>query len=152
MRTLYLSPSRLSLFTDCPRCFWLDVKGIRKRPTGIFPSLPSGMDSILKKYFDTFRCKDCLPPELEGKLEGKLFGDIGKLDVWRNCFKGLEYFDGKSGIGLRGALDDLFVTGDGFHVPLDFKTRGYPLKEDTHEHYQDQMNIYSFLLEENGMK
>jgi len=29
-------------------------KGI-KRPEGVFPSLPSGMDIILKKHFDTFR-------------------------------------------------------------------------------------------------
>jgi len=51
-----------------------------------------------------------------------------------------------------GALDDLFVTDKGLYAPLDFKTRGYPLKEDTHEHYQHQMDIYSFLLEKNGLK
>ena len=35
-------------------------------------------------------------------------------------------------------------------VVLDYKTRGYPLKEDTHEHYQNQMDIYNFLLRKNG--
>lgn len=33
---------------------------------------------------------------------------------------------------------------------LDYKTRGYPLKEDTHKHYQTQMDIYNFLLRKNG--
>jgi len=152
MKRIFLSPSRLSLFLECPRCFWLDINRGVKRPSGIFPSLPSGMDSILKKYFDGFRCNGCLPPELEDKLKGHLFDDMEKLNIWRNNFKGLQYIDEKSGIGLRGALDDLFVTDDKLFVPLDFKTRGFPLKEDTHEHYQHQMDIYCFLLDVNGNK
>jgi len=51
-----------------------------------------------------------------------------------------------------GAIDDLFVTEDGLHVPVDFKTRGYPCKEDTHKSYQHQMDAYAFLLEKNGLK
>jgi len=152
MKKIILSPSKLSLFLECPRCFWLDIKKGIKRPSGIFPSLPSGMDSILKKYFDEFRCKNCLPPDIENELDGHLFDDMDKLNVWRNNFKGLQYIDEDSGIGLRGALDDLFVTDEGFHIPLDFKTRGFPLKEDTHEHYQHQMDLYCFLLDKNGMK
>ena len=35
---------------------------------------------------------------------------------------------------------------------LDYKTRGFPLKEDTHEHYQTQMDLYNFLLRKNGYK
>ena len=49
---------------DCPRCFWLAQHNIWKRPPGIFPSLPSGMDKILKEHFDKFMEKGELPPEL----------------------------------------------------------------------------------------
>ncbi len=35
-------------------------------------------------------------------------------------------------------------------IVLDYKTRGYELKEDTHEHYQDQLDIYNFLLRKAG--
>lgn len=152
MKKTTLSPSKLSLFRECKRCFWLDVNKGVKRPAGAFPSLPSGMDLVLKRYFDKYRCKDCLPPDIEGKLNGHLFNGTEKLRVWRNNFKGLEYTDKRSGIKLRGALDDLFVTEDGFYIPIDFKTRGFPLKKDTAEHYQHQMNIYCFLLDKNGMK
>jgi len=59
-----LSPSSLNLFLECRRCFWLDKnKGI-KRPRGIFPSLPSGMDSVIKKYFDSYRLNSDMPPEM----------------------------------------------------------------------------------------
>ena len=147
---LCLSPSGISLFLDCPRCFWLaKIKKI-KRPETIFPSLPSGMDIVLKKHFDSHRESNSMPPEMKG-FAGHLFQDLEKLNMWRNNFKGLRYYDESFDITLMGALDDLFVTDNGKYAPLDFKTRGFPLKEDTSEHYQDQMNIYSFLLEKNKL-
>lgn len=151
-KQLKLSPSSISLFLDCPRCFWLHFNKKIRRPSGAFPSLPAGMDKILKEHFDKHRINGVIPQEIDGDFKGKLFSDVGKLDVWRNNRRGLEYVDPSSKIILMGALDDLFVTDSGLYAPLDFKTRGYPLKEDTHEHYQHQMDIYSFLLEKNGMK
>ena len=56
-----LSPSSLNLMKECPRCFWLDKHNVWKRPSGIFPSLPSGMDKILKVHFNKFRDKGELP-------------------------------------------------------------------------------------------
>jgi CRISPR/Cas system-associated exonuclease Cas4 (RecB family) len=51
-----------------------------------------------------------------------------------------------------GALDECLVDEAGFYYPLDYKTRGYAPKADTHEYYQDQMNLYTLLLEGNGHK
>ena len=145
------SPSSLSLLKDCSRCFWLHFnKGI-KRPDSIFSSLPSGMDRILKIHFDTFRDKGKLPPEL-AKLKGnyKLFDNAELLAVWRNNFKGIEYTD-KDGNVFRGAVDNILIKSSKL-VVLDYKTRGFPLKEDTANHYQDQMSIYNFLLRKNKHK
>jgi hypothetical protein len=89
-----------------------------------------------------------LPPELQkfnGKL--KLFDDEELLNVWRNNFRGIQWTDKKGNL-FRGAVDNILVKGKKLIV-LDYKTRGYPLKEDTHEHYQDQMDIYNFLLRKN---
>ena len=47
-----LSPSALNLFLNCPKCFWLDRNKGKKRPRGIYPSLPGGMDAVIKNYFD----------------------------------------------------------------------------------------------------
>jgi len=142
------SPSSLSLLKECPRCFWLRFNKKINRPAGIFPSLPSGMDKILKVHFDKFMKKGELPPELQkfnGKL--KLFDDEELLNVWRNNFRGIQWTDKKGNL-FRGAVDNILVKGKKLIV-LDYKTRGYPLKEDTHEHYQDQMDIYNFLLRKN---
>jgi hypothetical protein len=152
--TFKLSPSSLSLMNDCKRCFWLTQHKVWKRPAGIFPSLPSGMDKILKIHFDKFMEKGELPPEIKEYGIGneyKLFDDKSKLEIWRSNFKGIQYKDKTSGILLRGAVDNLLTKGKKLIV-LDYKTRGYPLKEDTHEHYISQLDIYNFLLRKEGYK
>ena len=106
-----ISPSSLNLLEECPKCFWMYVVKKHGRPNGAFPSLPSGVDRLLKNRFDKFREIDELPPEIRHhKIDALLF----KIIV------------------------------------LDYKTRGFPLKEDTAHHYQDQLNIYNFLLRKNG--
>ncbi len=137
---------------ECPRCFWLTIVKKIKRPDTIFPSLPRGMDKILKEHFDRFMEKDQLPPELRelNNINGlKLFNDKEKLKLWRNNLKGIQYLDKESGILLRGAIDNLLVKGKKFIV-LDYKTRGFPLKENSHEHYQSQLDIYNLLLRKNN--
>jgi len=143
-----LSPSSLSLLKDCPRCFWLRFNKNIKRPDSIFPSLPSGMDKILKTHFDSFMEVNKLPPELNECKGLKLFKDKELLKEWRSNFKGLQYTD-KDGNLFRGAVDNILTKGNKLIV-LDYKTRGYPLKEDTHKHYQDQLDIYNFLLRKNN--
>jgi CRISPR/Cas system-associated exonuclease Cas4 (RecB family) len=147
-----LSPTSINLFLECPRCFWLKLVKKISRPDGPFPSLPSGMDKVLKIHFDKFMEKGELPPEIKeyGLSKGyKLFDDKAKLDIWRNNFKGIQYKDKTSGILLRGAVDNIITKGKKLIV-LDYKTRGYPLKEDTHEYYQTQLDVYNFLLRKNG--
>lgn len=149
--TIKLSPSRLNLLEECPKCFWLEVvKGV-SRPRGIFPSLPSGVDRLLKLHFDRFRKIGKLPPELKNKTSAKLFRDMELLNKWRSNLKGIQHLDQESGILLRGAVDEILVKGKKLIV-LDFKTRGFALKEDTAHHYQDQLNLYNFLLRKNGYK
>jgi hypothetical protein len=151
--TYKLSPSALGLSKDCPRCFWLTHHKLWKRPAGIFPSLPSGMDKILKIHFDKFMEKGGLPPEIAEDSDCKdckLFDDKEKLKLWQSNFKGISFTD-EEGNNLHGAVDNILKKGESLIV-LDYKTRGYPLKEDTAAHYQHQVDIYNFLLRKNGYK
>ena len=146
-----LSPSALSLFEDCPRCFWLDKHNVWKRPEGIMGSLMNGMDKVLKIHFDRFRDKGILPPEIcnNGHCENmKLFDNHELLKKWRNNLQGIRWED-KDGNILFGAVDNILMKGKKLIV-LDYKTRGFALKEDTADHYQKQLDIYNFLLRKNG--
>src|SRR3989344_6997509 len=146
-----LSPSTISLFMECPRCFWLQFNKNIHRPRGIFPSLPGGMDGVIKKYYDSYRRQGRLPPEVNGKLTGKLLDDEKLLKSWQSNWEGIKYFDKDLNALMKGVLDDCLVDGD-IYIPLDYKTRGYDLKEDSTSYYQHQLDIYCYLLDKNGYK
>ncbi len=150
--TYRVSPSSLKLFLECKRCFYLDVVNGMKRPDGIFPSLPSGMDKILKEHFDRFAKKGELPPEIKGHAHINgcvLFDDLKLLEDWRSKSKGLQYKDPDSGIILRGCVDNIIKKADKLIV-LDYKTKGYPVKDTDPKYNQDQMDFYNFLLRKNN--
>lgn len=148
---LKLSPTTgLNLFKECPKCFWLHFNQNVHRPRGIFPSLPGGMDLVIKDYFDKYR--GALPPEIDGKVEGQLMPDVNLMNTWRNWRTGLEYHDKTRDAVLFGALDDCLMN-DNRYIPLDYKTRGFPPKDgDSEKYYQTQLDAYSLLLNENGYK
>lgn len=156
MKDIRLSPSTLNLFLECPRCFWLHINENIHRPRGPFPSLPMGMDSVIKIYFDKYRAKNELPPEIQGKVEGKLINDLELLNKWRNWKTGLEYKDEVLGVSLFGALDDCLVDSSTsseqvYYIPVDYKTRGSePRKGESEKYYGNQLNCYTLLLEENS--
>jgi CRISPR/Cas system-associated exonuclease Cas4 (RecB family) len=144
-----LSPSTISLFMECPRCFWLQFNKNIHRPRGIFPSLPGGMDGVIKKYYDSYRKLGKLPPEVDGKLTGKLLADEKLLKSWQSNWEGIKYFNKDLSALMKGVLDDCLVDG-GTYIPLDYKTRGYDLKDDSTSYYQHQLDIYCYLLAKNG--
>jgi len=152
MSHIKLSPSALNLFRDCPRCFWLEKNRRIKRPRGIFPSLPGGMDRVIKAYFDGFRKLGKLPEEMTGPefLGITLFEDQKQLDLWREWKTGLCFTD-EDGSMLSGALDDLLVK-EGAYIPFDYKTKGTPTtQEDALRYYQSQLNGYALMLEGNQL-
>lgn len=149
-KLLNISASSLGLFKECPRCFYLQIKEKIHRPSGPFPSLPGGMDGLIKKYFDKYRSLSKLPPAIDGKVKGKLLDNFQLLEKWRNWRQGLKIEDEDLGVQLVGALDDCLMGDDGKFIPLDYKTRGYALKEGAPEYYLHQLDIYSYLLDENG--
>lgn len=137
-----LSASTLKLFQECPRCFWLHITRRLERPRGPFPSLPSGIDRVLKAYFNRYRPSGRLPPLIQGKVDGVL--STAELTLGFN--------DPACGARLWGKLDDCLKLPDGRLAPLDHKTRASAPDglEYTERYYQFQMDVYTLLLERNG--
>ncbi len=146
-----LSPSSLSLFNDCQRCFYLSQNKQIERPRGIFPSLPSGMDKVIKEYFDECRRERRRPEELAAlPADVNLYQDLKQLSTWRNNYKGIRWNDA-AGNTLSGAIDDLLQQEDTLII-LDHKTKGFKPKEPdkTVDYYQQQLDMYALLFEKNG--
>jgi len=136
-----LSPSKLNLLEDCPRCFWLAVVKKINRPSGPMASIVIKMDSIIKHYFNKYRELRELPPILIGKINGRLPGNMPKT---------LKHDEG-NGIVLMGRPDEYFELEDGSIVAFDHKTKS-KAPDGTHPAYQLQLDIYSYLLKVNGYK
>lgn len=138
----WLSHSAFEELNRCPRCFWLSYKEKIKLPEGIKSRLANRFDTILKKYFDSFRQKNELPPLIKGKVSGKL----------QTPFKERYYFKLNEKYGFYGKLDECLVEGE-YHIPVDFKTASSdPRDKETLSSYQNQIDEYLFLLEQNGKK
>lgn len=139
----WLSHTALEEMHRCPRCFWLSHKEGIRQPEGIQSRLANRFDVILKKYFDGYRVKGKLPPIVDGKIKGRL----------QNPFWERYYFRFNDDFGFYGKLDECLIDESGNHIPVDFKTASSdPREKETLSAYQNQIDEYLFLMEENGKK
>lgn len=139
----WLSHSAIEELNRCPRCFWMSYREGVKLPEGFQSRLANRFDTILKKYFDNYRYQGRLPPIIENKIKGKL----------KKPFKERYYYQFDEEYGFYGKLDECLVDENGNHIPIDFKTSSSdPREKDIISSYQNQIDEYLFLLEENGLK
>ncbi len=155
-QTYRLSPSKLSEFRENPRAFWLAENCRLSRPRGIFPSLPGGMDRVLKKRADVCRAEGVMPRELR-ELEQRgvrLHPDqalVDKLRMWQRAPK---WTDAETGCSMIYGLDDLLLLSDGSVAPIDWKTKdGLPDEDYGRKYYGLQLDCYTLaLLEAAGLR
>ncbi len=149
--SIKLSRSSLKLFQDCPRCFWLDLHHKIKRPPSLPYTLSSAVDFLVKQEFDKYRKQGTLPPVfVRHRIDAKLFNGP-QLPVWRENFKGVQYFDEDLNAMLYGAVDDVLQFKDGSLAVVDYKSSG-SREIRIYDDYQKQMDIYNWLLDRNGFQ
>ena len=152
-----ISRSKIELFTECPRCFWLEtVKGIKRPDTPPF-LINSAVDQLLKREFDVYRAKgEQHPWQIEFKVDAKPYAHE-KLDEWRENFVGVQFEHAPSNLVIFGAVDDVWVNPQGELIVVDYKATAKD-KEITelgpiggwHDVYRRQMEVYQWLLRQLG--
>ena len=144
-----ISRSKIDLFTECPRCFWLDLKERIKRPD--FPpyTINNAVDYLLKQQFDTYREAGKPHPIMEKHgLQAVPFRHPD-LEKWRHNFTGVQYDDPETGFFVFGAVDDVWVTPEKHLLVVDYKATGANQYR-IYDSYARQMEIYQWLLRRNG--
>jgi CRISPR/Cas system-associated exonuclease Cas4 (RecB family) len=149
-----LSRSKIDLFTECPRCFYLDNKlGIRR------PSIPSfnlntAVDVLLKKEFDIYRAQKKPHPLMEKYNIDAIPYQHKDLDKWRENFVGFSYLHEPTGLTISGAIDDVWVNPKGELYIVDYKSTSkdqeITLDDRWKEGYKRQMEIYQWLFRQSG--
>jgi hypothetical protein len=89
-----LSRSKLDLFLNCPRCFYLDRRLGVSPPPGFPFSLNSAVDALLKKEFDIHRAGNTAHPLMAAYGLDLVPLQHEKMDEWRENFKGVQYLHG----------------------------------------------------------
>jgi hypothetical protein len=151
-----LSRSKIDLFLECPRCFYLDNKLGVKRVPGFPFSINSAVDYLLKQEFDGHRAKgEQHPLQKEYGIDARPVAHEA-LDEWRRNFGGVRYLHQPTGFLVTGAIDDLWINGQGEYLVVDYKATAKDeavkaLDQEWQNGYKRQMEVYQWLLRRNGL-
>lgn len=150
------SRTKVELFVDCPRCFYVDrVKGV-SRPPGFPFSLNNAVDTLMKKEFDSYRAKQLPHSLVESNGLDLVPWQDERMTDWRNNFKGVQAK--YEGYEFFGAVDDIWVDKEGILYVVDYKAtaKEFPVTAlstaNYHDTYRRQMEFYQWLLNQNGYK
>lgn len=152
-----LSRSKIDLFKECARCFYLDNKLGTARPPGFPFNLNSAVDALFKKEFDIHRLNGTAHPLMEQYGVDAVPFQHPKMDIWRENFKGVDFLHPETGMTVSGAVDDVWVNPKGELMVVDYKSTSKDKKiealdEEWHAGYKRQMEVYQWLLRKNGFK
>ncbi|MAF36614.1 hypothetical protein CL622_05860 [archaeon] len=151
-----VSRTKLELFLDCPRCFYIDLRRGVKRPPGYPFTLNAAVDTLLKKEFDIHRAKGEPHPLMENyNIEAVPF-QHDDLDIWRENFVGVQFLHEPTNLLIFGAVDDVWQNKKGELIVVDYKatstTKKVSLDDEYRQAYKRQMEVYQWLLRQNGHK
>lgn len=151
-----LSRSKIELFLNCPRCFYLDRRLGIGQPGGLPFTLNSAVDALLKKEFDIHRAKKEAHPLMKHYKIDAIPFDHEKINEWRENFKGVQYLHEPTNFIITGAVDDVWVDKKGNLLVVDYKATSTNAKismdDEYRQSYKRQMEIYQWLLRQNGFE
>jgi len=152
-----LSRSKIDLFLNCPKCFYIDRKLGVGRPPGFPFTLNSAVDTLLKQEFDVHRANKTKHPLIEQyKIDARPIPHKD-LDKWRTNFTGVQYLHEPTNLLIFGAIDDLWQNSKGEYIVVDYKATSKDeeiteLNKDWQDGYKRQMEVYQWLLRRNKLK
>jgi CRISPR/Cas system-associated exonuclease Cas4 (RecB family) len=151
-----LSRSKIDLYLECPRCFYLDNKLGTKRPNIPSFNLNIAVDELFKKEFDIHRAAGTKHPIMEKYNIDAVPYKHKDLDTWRDPFNGLMYTDPETGLLVSGGIDDVWQHSDGSLIVVDYKATSkegsiIDLSDSAWEaQYERQIGVYQWLLTKMG--
>ncbi len=152
-----LSRSKVDLFLNCPRCFYLDRRLGVGRPPGFPFSLNSAVDALLKKEFDIHRTNQTAHPLMKTYGIDAVPFEHEKMEEWRDSLRrGIQYLHEATNLLITGGVDDVWVRPNGELLIVDYKATSksgeVSLDADWQIGYKRQMEVYQWLFRKNGFQ
>lgn len=150
-----LSRSKIDLFINCPRCFYLDRKLGVGQPPGYPFSLNSAVDKLLKKEFDIHRANGTPHPLMKAYKIDAVPLAHENIDQWRDSLRaGITFQIEGTNVIVTGGVDDVWVRPNGEYIIVDYKSTSKDaevnLDADWQIGYKRQMEMYQWLFRKNG--
>ncbi|MDD5032565.1 MAG: PD-(D/E)XK nuclease family protein [Candidatus Pacebacteria bacterium] len=152
-----ISRSKIDLFLECPKCFYLDkVLGV-PRPPGFPFTLNSAVDNLLKKEFDIHRAKGEPHPLMKTYGIDAVPFKHEKIEEWRDArTRGIRFLHEPTDILVGGGIDDMWVNSKGELHVVDYKATAKAgrvnLDAEWQIGYKRQVEVYQWLFRKNGFK
>lgn len=150
-----LSRSKVALFQECPRCFYLDRRLGIARPAGFPFNLNAAVDALLKREFDAYRTRGEPHPLMRAAGLDAVPHAHPELEAWRSVARGVRVLHEPTRLELYGAIDDLWrdlATGE--LIVADYKATSKDAEVTLDAAWQDgykrQMEFYQWLLRRRG--
>jgi CRISPR/Cas system-associated exonuclease Cas4 (RecB family) len=151
-----VSRSKIDDFIRCPRCFWLDRRLKIKKPDTPPFQINKAVDELLKKEFDVYRLKKQPHPIMIEYNISAIPYEHTSLNQWRQNFVGVKYLHEPTNLLIFGAVDDVWVNEHDELIVVDYKATAkkseVSLDAEWQNAYKRQMEIYQWLLRQNGFK
>lgn len=151
-----VSRSKIELFMQCPRCFWLDTRLKIKRPNSPPFNINKAIDELYKKEFDVHRTAGTPHPIMKDNQIKAVPMQHKDLDQWRHNFTGVIAVHKPTNLHVFGAIDDLWVSDEGEAIVVDYKAtskdKEVTIDSDWQISYKRQLEVYQWLLRQNGLK
>ncbi len=150
-----VSRSKIDLFTECPRCAYLDMRLGVRRPSMPAFTLNNAVDELLKREFDIHRVRGSKHPLVERYgLDAVPLVDE-RMSEWRDALRrGISFLHVPTNLLIRGGVDDVWVNPAGEFIIVDYKATskkiGPSTVEDLYDSYKRQMEIYQWLFRKNN--
>lgn len=149
-----VSRSKIELFMQCPRCFWLDVRLKITRPSSPPFNINKAIDELFKREFDSYRLKGTAHPLMtEYRIKAIPYAHKD-LDRWRTNFTGVATLHQPTNLYVFGAVDDIWINENGELIVVDYKATAkqsdVSIDSDWQISYKRQMEVYQWLLRQNG--
>ena len=117
-----LSRSKIDLYLNCPRCFYLDRKLGVGQPPGFPFSLNSAVDKLLKKEFDIHRSNGTPHPLMKQYGVDAIPMAHEKLEEWQDSMRrGITFKIDKTNVVITGGIDDVWISPSGEFIIVDYK-------------------------------
>ena len=153
-----ISRSKIELFMNCERCFYMDLRLGFSRPKSYPLSINNEIDRRLKEEFDVYRQRgEPHPYMVQAGINAVPFKH-DSIDVWRDALhRGIRYRMPETTLLVGGGIDDVWESrgeNKGQLIVVDYKATSQAgpvsLDDEWKDSYKRQAEIYQWLFRKNG--